>query len=135
MDATQMAGTFAGGIKTNSRDFPVLVRLTGSNSGNPRLDQATKTPKTNRDGKLTYTVDGSLIVLNRDGDVTVNKTASVHTTVPLEAEVDLFGAAQVYRGEGTVFVTPYESGGRIAYSINVERLVPVQAATQERGDK
>ncbi|OYO12065.1 hypothetical protein CGZ98_07700 [Enemella evansiae] len=64
----------------------------------------------------------------------INKSASVHTVQPLEAEVDVLGASQVYRGDGTVFVTPYESNGRIAYSINVERLVPVQA-TQESGNK
>lgn len=133
MDATQLAGTFVGGIKTTAREFPVLVRLTGSGSGRPRLDQ-NGAPKQNGDGKATYGVDGQLIVLNRDGEVQISKNTSIHTVQPLEAEVDVLGAAQVYRGEGTVFVTPYESGGRIAYSINVERLVPVMA-TQERGDK
>lgn len=135
MDATQLAGTFVGGIKTSSRDFPILVRLTGSGSGRPRLDQ-TGAPKENGDGRPTYTVDGQLIVLNRDGEIQINKGASIHTVHPLEAEVDVLGAAQVYRGEGTVFVTPYESSGRIAYSINVERLILVTPQTpQERGDK
>lgn len=133
MDATTLAGTFVGGIKTTSREFPILVRLTGSGSGRPRLDQ-NGAPKENRDGKATYTVDGQLIVLNRDNEVQINKGASIHTVQPLEAEVDVLGQAQVYRGEGAVFVTPYESNGRIAYSINVERLVPVQAP-QERGEK
>lgn len=125
---------FRGGIATNANTFPVLLRLSGSNSGQPRADQKSGEIKTSPDGRPTHKVAGTVISLNREDQPQEEKTCYVNSIEPLEAELDVLGATQLYKAEGRVWIKPFvPDGGRLAYSITVEKLVPVQNAAQPQG--
>lgn len=77
--------------------------------------------KKSPDGRLTYTSGTLLRVRAADGSVRTEKTASVHVIDPPKTG-EPFQLGTMYRAAGTVWVQPYESNGRVALSITVERL-------------
>src|SRR5699024_9844355 len=49
------------GIATNAQLFPVLIRLSGSDSGQPRADRNSGEVKTSPDGRATHKVAGKVV--------------------------------------------------------------------------
>ena len=76
-------------------------------------------------GEQTHSSGCILMVQRKDGSVQPDKTASVHVLKP--ATVYEFGT--FYEARGKVWVQPYESNERMALSITVEQLVPMNADT------
>lgn len=106
-------------VRTNSDLFEVYVVGMGD-APKQRTDSKTNLPKVSPDGEITYSSGCILRVLAKDGTVRNEKTASIHVTEP----ASIYELGQVYKADGTIFVQPYESNGRVALSITVQALVP-----------
>lgn len=102
-------------VKTDGAAWPVVVVGMGD-SVRPR-------EKTAPDGRLTFTSGGILRVASKDGTLRSDKSASVHVIEQPASGVLELGA--LYRADGAVWVQPWESNGRMALSITVERLVRI----------
>lgn len=101
-------------VRTHSQAWP--LRVVGMGGKITPLDKATP------DGEVKYQ-SHTILLIERDGMAQPQKSASVHVIHP---DPEGYALGQVYAAEGRVFVQPYESNSRVAYSITVERLVPVQ---------
>lgn len=113
-------------VKTNGKDWPVVVIGLGSPI-RPR-ENSKPTPA----GEITY-ASGCILMVERDGEASAQKSASVHVINPApEGQYEL---GTKYRAEGRVYVQPYESNQRVALSITVERLVPVVENDFPRSEK
>lgn len=100
-------------VRTDGGTWPVIVVGMG--------DAVRPREKAAPDGRLTFTSGGILRVASKDGVLRSDKSASVHVIEqPASGVLEL---GKLYRGEGIVWVQPWESNGRIALSITVERLV------------
>lgn len=121
------------GIATNAQLFPILIRLSGSDSGQPRADRKSGEVKMSPDGRPTHKVAGKVVSLNRDEKMQEEGSCFVNSIEPLEAELDLLGSAQLYRAEGKIWVKPFVSNDRQSYSITVEKLVAVQQTSPQSG--
>ncbi|MGO4957612.1 hypothetical protein ACTQ49_10140 [Luteococcus sp. Sow4_B9] len=122
MNINDMLTDFSGGIPTNAREFPILVKLDGANSGNER-------EKTSPDGRKTYSVAGTVMSV-RDGEPMAMKNCFINTIEPVTAGFDLF-ATTLLRAEGKIWVKAFESNGRVSYSITAEKLVPVNLSQEK----
>ena len=109
-------------VATTAQAWPVIVQGGGQA---PKLREGKPSP----DGRPTY-ASGCQLIVARNGEEMVNKSASVHVLEPAA----IYSRREDFQAEGRVWVVPYESNGRVAYSITVERLVPVQVPKQG-GDK
>lgn len=118
---------------TNSQEYPVLVRLTASGSGQERKDQKTQMVKTSPDGRPTHVVKAKVISEDKHGDPQEESNCFVNSIEPLEADVDILGAPKLFKAEGKIWVKPFVSNDRQAYSITVEKLVSVQQNTPQSG--
>lgn len=111
------------GFTTTANATPILGRLKGEGSGRPRTDKD-GSAKTTADGRPTYSADVEVLTMGRDGNVTAARGVFINTVEPVAAKFDFFG--QVYlKAEGKMTIKPFVSDGRLAYSITVDRLVPV----------
>jgi len=117
---------------TNAEQYPVLVRLTASGSGMPRTDQSNKV-KTSPDGRPTHVVKAKVISADKNGDAQEESNCFVNSIEPLEADVDILGAPKLFKAEGKIWIKPFVSNDRQAYSITVEKLVAVQQNTPQSG--
>lgn len=106
--------------ETNSDLFNVVVMGMGA-SPKERLknDQSNLSP----DGRKTFSTGSMLMVERRDYetgeiDVAPSKTDSVHSLSGVKCEL-----TKLYKAQGKIWVLPYVSNGRLAYSITVEDLV------------
>lgn len=116
-------------IATNAQATPILVRLKGESSGRARTDRD-GSAKTSVDGRPTYTVDADVLIRNRDGQVSTAHNVYIHTVEPVSEAFDFF-APVFLKAEGKVFIKPFASDGRQAYSITAERLVRVNLQQAE----
>lgn len=111
-------------VRTTADLFPVYVVGMG---GSPR-PRGKATP----DGEETHSSGAILLMLRKDGDITPDKSASVHVVEPAAT----YELGKKYRAAGTVWVQPYTSGSgenaRMALSITVQRLVPADAPAQSQ---
>lgn len=98
-------------VATTAEVWPVVVMGMG---GEPRLRD-----KTAPDGRATY-ASGAVLLIEREGQATAQKSASVHVLEPTPLPM-----GQMLRAVGRVWVQPYEANSRVALSITVEKLVPV----------
>lgn len=126
MNIENLLTNFNDGVTTTAQAFPILVRIAGDTSGTVR-------EKASADGRPTYKVDGQVMTVNREGKTAPAQNVYLHSIEPLAVEIDLFAAAPLYRAEGKVWVKPFVSNDRIAYSICAERLVKVNAAPTGEG--
>lgn len=114
---TPAVAGFAAPIATTSDLCPVLVVGLGAET---RMREGKATPQ----GEATYAT-GCILMGQRDGQLTPMKSASVHVIEPAAC----YELGVRYQAHGRVYVQPYTpDGGRMTYSITVERLVPVEAA-------
>ena len=102
-------------IATTAENWPMLVLGIG--------DTIRPREKTAPDGSPTFSSGCLLKVERNDGSVNVDKSATVHVLKP---------ASEPYEGlhvpKGKIWVQPWTSdGGRLAYSITIEELVPFGA--------
>lgn len=98
-------------VLTNSDLFPLVAMGMG---GTPR--QREKPAPT---GEATY-ASGAILFVDRKGVPTADKSASIHVLSP-----DPVPLGQLVQAQGKIWVQPYESNGRSALSIIVEKLVPL----------
>lgn len=100
-------------VATTAEAFPVLVLGID--------DTVRERDKLAPDGSKTYASGCLLKVERADGSVATDKSASIHVLKPC-AEGRYDG---LYIARGRVWVQPWTSdGGRLAYSITVDELVP-----------
>lgn len=111
------------GVPTSAQDFPILVKLNGDTSGQPR-------EKMSADGRPTYKVDAQVITTNREGEMITARNVFIHSIEPLTAKGGLL-TVQLFKAQGRVWVKPFVNNERVAYSVCVEKLVPVQASEQK----
>lgn len=108
-------------VATTADLFPVIV---GGMGASPR-PRGKATPE----GEETYSTGAMLMVLRKDGTVQPDKSASVHVVEPAASYE--FGTK--YKAVGRVWVQPYTAGSgdsaRMALSITVQRLVPLDGPT------
>lgn len=102
-------------IRTTADLFPVEVVGMG---GAPKLREGSKPTL---DGEPTY-ASQCILLIDREGEATPQKSASVHVIKPAAT----YELGRKYAARGRVFVQPYESNSRVAYSITCEELVPVE---------
>ena len=81
--------------------------------------------KTTPEGEPTYSSGCILLMRRKDGSVKPDKSASVNVIQPAA----MYEMGERYVAQGRVYVQPYESNNRVAYSITVERLVPLASAS------
>lgn len=98
-------------VATTADEWPVIVMGMG---GDPRQRE-----KNSPDGRATY-ASGGILLVEREGEASANKSASVHVLDPSPLKM-----GQIYRAVGKVWCQPYEANQRVALSITVERLLPV----------
>lgn len=95
----------------------------------PKLREGKAAPT----GEATYASGCILRVSRKDGELAVDKSASLHVLEPAA----VYELGVLYRAEGRVYVQPFMTGSgdssRIAYSITCQRLVPAQAARATKG--
>lgn len=105
-------------VLTDSDSWPVTVMGLGE-SPRPREGKVTS------EGEPTYTTGAVLMLTDRDGRPKAQKTASVNVVKP----ASIYEAGVAYRAQGRVWVMPYVPNGqtRVALSVTVEQLVPVQS--------
>lgn len=108
-----------GGIKTQAKDFPVLVQVTGK-SGEQK-DKATP------EGEAQYKVKGNVLQLNRDGDVGTAFQTYVSTKEPLHAS-NKIGQANLYKAEGEILYRSFASGDNPLVTLTIDRLVALSEA-------
>ncbi|QOW64950.1 hypothetical protein IDM48_11545 (plasmid) [Rothia amarae] len=104
-------------VLTNSDLFPLVAMGMG---GTPR--QREKPAPT---GEATY-ASGAILFVDRKGVPVADKSASIHVLSP-----DPVPLGQLLQAQGKIWVQPYESNGRSALSITVERLVPLSDGLDE----
>lgn len=108
-------------VRTHSDHWTVTVVGMGEV---PRAREGKFSP----DGWQTYSSGSILRMARKDGGIRADKSASVHVTNP----ADFYELGTIYVAQGWIFVQPYESNGRVALSITVEHLVPVEQAVTAR---
>lgn len=108
-------------VATTAELFPVIV---GGMGASPR-PRGKATPE----GEETYSTGAMLMMRRKDGTVQPEKAHSIHVVEP--AAVYEFGTK--YKAVGKVWVQPYTAGSgdaaRMALSITVQRLVPLDGPT------
>lgn len=112
-------------VATTAEVWPVFVMGMGD-APSPR-DKAAPT------GEETSGSNCILKVLRKDASgnpiVKSDKSASVHVI----NKADLYDAGVMYQAKGRVWVQPWESNTRVALSITVEQLVPVETPAGAAG--
>lgn len=104
-------------VQTHSEHWAVVSMGMG--------DSVVVRDKKSPDGRPTFASGTIMRTMTKAGEIKSQKSASVNVIEPPQnGEVYEFG--QMYRGDGAIWVQPWESNGRIALSITVERLVPLK---------
>lgn len=130
MNTNQAAGL---PMATNSDLWPLRVAGTGERA-KYRLKGdrgSTQTNALSPDGRPTLSSGCIARLLDKEGDLRSQKTASVHV---INATPDDVFEPGDYRAEGLIWVMPYipEGSNRMALSITVESLVPVVAPVAKK---
>lgn len=103
-------------VATTAEQFPVYA--IGMGESPRQRDKATP------EGEITYASGCILRMLRKDGPK-AEKAASVHV---VDAAA-IYELGVIYKAEGRVWVQPYTpDGGRMTFSITVERLVPAETS-------
>lgn len=119
-----LLGYLEGAIKmAQGTKFPIhtngdLFKIVVLGIGDTIRERDNKAPN----GASTYSSGCLLKRENKDGSVSTDKSASIHVLKP--SQVGAYEGLHVARGD--IWLQPYQQdGGRMAYSITVEELVPI----------
>lgn len=131
MDMESLIFDASKGIPTTATAFTFPVKITGSGSGEPKLKDGVQ--QVAADGRGLHIVKGEVLHKNYNGDIEPAKNIYVNSVEPLNVKFDVFGAPQFFVPQGRIWIKAFVgNNNRIAYSITVEKLVPLQ--TQPQGE-
>ncbi|MBO0811930.1 MAG: hypothetical protein J2P23_07770 [Microlunatus sp.] len=105
-------------VATHSDLFPVYAVGMGET---PRERKDKYTPA----GEPTFGSGCILRMTQKDGSLRNEKAASVHVIKPAA----IYELGVIYKAAGRIYFQPWESNGRVTYSITVEQLVPAETET------
>lgn len=123
MDIESLVFDSSKGIQTSANATPLMIRITGDGSGEPKLKDGAQ--KMSPDGRPVYTVKAEVLVKNRAGKIEGAKNIYVNSIDPVFADFDVFRPTLMV-AQGKMFVLPFaDNNGRVAYSITVEKFTPL----------